>query len=196
MRIKYTLTSQFSSLAQQQSKGEAHIVSRKVMTHRFNLFHYLRATFLDFAAGVADTMSSTTPSSDETRRGVTLSAAVQYALHNPVKFVALASLVVTGAVPLGVFLLYAAGTVVCTVVAAIVLDLALLTFGVFGLVLALCFALCISGCVAGLFSVVYLGYKAAVGSVNQARTRLTPSTLAPSSLASEDAAEETFDKTK
>lgn len=132
------------------------------------------------------------PSSDETRS--ILAPAVDYAFRNPVKFVALATLVLTGAVPVGVFLVYAAGTVACTVVAAVVLDFALLTLGVFVLAVALCFALCISGGVAGLFSVVYFGYRAALGSVNQARTRLAPSTVAASRLPSEDS--DTFDKSK
>ena len=162
-------------------------------SHCINIIHYLRATFLDFATAATAIMSSTA-SPDETRSR-TLGEAVQYALQNPVKFVALATLIVTGAVPLGAFVLYAAGTVVCTAIAAIVLDLALLTFGAFGLALALCFALCISGGVAGLFSVVYFGYRAALGSVNQARARLAPSTVASSSLASEDAGE-AFDKSK
>ena len=137
-------------------------------------------------------MSSSSPY--ETAGGGSLNAVARYALRNPVKFVALATLTVTGAVPLGVFLLYAGATVVCTVVAAIALDLALLTLGVFLLAVALCFALCISGGVAGLFSVVYFACRIAAGGVNQARrTRLVPSTVAPSSSEGDG---ETFDKHK
>ena len=117
----------------------------------------------------------------------------QYAAQNPVKFVAIASLVVTGAVPVGAFFLYAVGTVLCTLIAAIVLDLTLLAFGVFGLLLALCFVGCISGGVVGLFSLVYFAYRAAVGSLNHARTRLTPQSSPPSPSPDD---EESYDKNK
>ena len=120
-----------------------------------------------------------------------------YAMQSPVKFVALATLALTGAVPVGVFLLYAAGTVVGTAIAALVLDLALLTFGVFGLAVGLCFAACISCGVAGVFSAAYFGYRAAVGSLKRARTRLSPSTVAASSSSGTTSEEgETFDKEK
>lgn len=124
-----------------------------------------------------------------------LNQLVQFAKQNPVKFVALSCFVVTGAVPVGAFLLYATGTVVCTVVAAIVLDLALLAVGVFGLATALCFVGCITGGVAALFSLVYLGYKAAVGSLNRAKASLTPSTVTPSPGTNSEG-EETLDKNK
>ena len=124
-----------------------------------------------------------------------LNQLIQFAKQNPIKFVALSCFVVTGAVPVGAFLLYATGTVVCTLVAAIVLDLTLLALGVFGLATALCFVGCITGGVAGLFSLVYLGYRAAVGSLNRAKATLTPSTVTPSPGTNSEG-EETLDKNK
>ena len=124
-----------------------------------------------------------------------LSKITSFALLNPIKFVALLTLLVTGAVPVVAFLLYAAGTIVCTIIAAIVLDLTLLAFGVFGLAVALCFAGCITGGVAALFSVVYFGYRAAVESISRAKARLTPSTVTSSADTSSEG-DETFDKNK
>jgi hypothetical protein len=129
-------------------------------------------------------------SADESR----LSKIILFAQQSPIKFVALVTLLVTGAVPVGAFLLYAAGTVACTIIAAVVLDLSLLVFGVFCLALALCFAGCITGGVAGLFAVVYVAYRAAVESFKGAKARLTPSTVTSSDTSSEDDA--TFDKNK
>ena len=123
-----------------------------------------------------------------------LSKIIHFAQSSPIKFVALLTLLVTGAVPVGAFLLYAAGTIVCTLIAAVVLDLSLLAFGVFVLALALCFAGCITGGVAGLFTVFYFTYRAAVCSLKNARARLTPSTDTSPSTSSED--DETFDKNK
>ena len=125
-----------------------------------------------------------------------LASLLHHALENPVKFVALATLAVTAAVPVFAFTVYAAGTVVCTAIAAIVLDLALLTLGACGLALGLCFATCISVGVAGLFWAGYVGYRAAVGGVSRARTRLYPSTIASSSGEPVTEVEETFDKDK
>ena len=142
-------------------------------SHCVHSFQYLKDAFLDFPS-----MSSETTADR-------VSKIVQYALQNPIKFVALLSLAVTGAVPVVAFLLYVAGTVVCTVVAAVVLDLALLALGVFGLALALCFVCCISGGVVGLFSLVYFGYRAAVGGLNRARANLTPATVGGGTTSSE-----------
>lgn len=136
-------------------------------------------------------MSSTTDVEVSDR----LNTLVHFAKQSPIKFVAVSCFVVTGAVPVGAFLLYATGTVVGTLVAAIVLNLALLALGVFGLVLALCFVGCITGGVTGLFSLVYFGYKAAVGSLNKAKASLTPSTVTPSPATNSEG-EETFDKSK
>lgn len=122
-----------------------------------------------------------------------MNSITHYAAQNPIKFVAIVSVVVTGAIPVGAFFLYVVGTVLCTLIAAIVLDLTLLAFGVFGLLLSLCFVGCISGCVAGVFSLVYFGYRAAVGSLNHARTRLAPQNFPPSPSPDE---EETYDKNK
>lgn len=158
------------------------------VSHCVHSFRYLKDAFFDFSS-----MSSTTER--EAYLGDRLSKVVRFAQQNPIKFVALLSLLVTGALPVGAFLLYATGTVVCTVVAAIVLDLALLAFGVFGLALALCVVGCITGGVAGLFSVVYFSYKAAVGSLNKAKARLTPSTIASSSGTNSEG-DEIFDKDK
>ena len=136
-------------------------------------------------------MSSSADESDSSR----LSKLIHFAQNSPIKFVALLTLLVTGAVPVGAFLLYAAGTIVCTVIAAVVLDLSLLVFGVFGLALALCFAGCITAGVAGLFAVVYFAYTVAVGSLKSARARLTPSndTSTPGTSSEDD---ESFDKNK
>ena len=142
------------------------------VSHCVHSFHYLKDAFLDFS-----NMSSTS----QTDPGDWQSRMLHFATQNPIKFVAVLSMAVTGVVPVGVFLLYAAGTVVCTLVAAVVLDVALLACGVFVLALALCCVGCITGGVAGIFSVVYFGYKAATGSVRKAKARLAPSTITPSS---------------
>ena len=159
------------------------------MTHAsrsIHSFHFLKSAFFDFTG-----MSSSADESDSSR----LSKLIHFAQNSPIKFVALLTLLVTGAVPVGAFLLYAAGTVVCTVLAAVILDLCLLVFGVFGLALALCFAGCISAGVAGLFAMVYFAYTVAGRSLKSARARLTTSNDTSSSgTSSED--EESFDKNK
>ena len=106
---------------------------------------------------------------------------LHFAARNPIKFVALASVAVTGAIPVVCFLLYAVGTVLCTLIAAVVLDVALLAVGVFGLAVALCFVGCFSACAAGIFSVLFLGYQTAKGGWSKARSSLAPCTVTPSS---------------
>ena len=132
-------------------------------------FHYLKGAVFDFS------MSSSPGEADR------LSRLIHYAARNPIAAVGLLSLVVTGAIPVGAFLVYAIVAVVCTVVAAIVLDLALLALGVFCLLLALCVAGCISGGVTLAFSGVYVGYRATVGGLNRAKATLTPATVSSDS---------------
>lgn len=162
------------------------------MSRCIHSFHYLKDAFFDFSA-----MSSLTESDlkDWPAR------AAHFASQHPIKFVAILSLVATGAVPAVAFLLYAAGTVVCTLIAAVVLDLILLAFGVCGLALAMCFVACVTGGVVGVFSALYFGYKATVKSLREAKGRLAPSTLVPSSNPSsqqppESQTDEPFDKNK
>lgn len=134
-------------------------------------FYYLKSAFFDFST----TMSSSTDAEAHGR----FSRLIHYAMQNPIASVALLSLVVTGAVPVGAFLIYAVGTIVCTVVAAIVLDLALLGLGVFFLVLALCVVGCISGGAAVAFSGVYVVYRATMGGLSKAKATLAPATISP-----------------
>lgn len=155
-------------------------------------FHNLKDALFDFSISDPLTMSASNK--------FNLSAIVQYAVQYPVRFVTLVALVVTGSVPVVAFLFYAAGVIIGTIVAALVLDLALLIFGIFCLAVALCFSFCVSAGMAGIFSAVYLGYRATVGGVKQARTRLAPpvppTTLTPSSSPTPDSDGETFDKHK
>ena len=155
------------------------------MSHCIHSFHYLKNAFFEIPS-----MSD----SDNYREKM-----LQFASHNPVKFVALVSVAVTGAIPVVCFLLYAVGTVLCTLVAAVVLDIALLSVGVFGLALALCFAGCFAACVAGVFSVVFLGYKTARVGWSKPRGHLVPSTVtatARSSPIPTDSQTQPIDKNK
>lgn len=162
------------------------------MSRCIHSFHYLKDAFFDFPA-----MSSLTESDSKDWPA----KLAHFASQHPIKFVAIVSLIATGAVPAVAFLLYAAGTIVCTLIAAVVLDLVLLAFGVFGLALALCFVACITGGVVGIFSALYFGYKATTRSLREAKGRLAPSTLVPSTnpssqQPSESQTDEPFDKNK
>ena len=122
----------------------------------------------------------------------------RFASHHPVKFVAVASLLATGALPILAFLLYALGTVSFTLIAAVVLDLVLLALGACGLALALCFVGCATGSIVGCFSLLYFAYTATVGGLREAKARLAPSTVVPSSSSppAEAQTDESVDKNK
>ncbi len=86
---------------------------------------------------------------------------MQYANDNPVKFAALSSFCILGAVPLVAFLAYSVATIIASLVGAVVIELVLLAVGITVLAFVLFFVTCISVCITSVFAAVYFTYKAA-----------------------------------
>lgn len=85
---------------------------------------------------------------------------MRYANTNPVKFVALSCFTTLGAVPLLVFMAYAAATLIASVIGAAVIELFLLAIGITGLAFVFFFITCMSVCTTSVFAAAYFTYKA------------------------------------
>ena len=97
----------------------------------------------------------------------------QYAMTNPLKFVAVATFSLVSIVPVFAFLCFVAGTLVATLIAGVVWEILLLFIGMLGLAGALSVAFCLSTCVTCVAAVLYTVFQAARSSLNMAKT-VTP----------------------
>lgn len=115
---------------------------------------------------------------------------VLYAKENPVKFVAVGSFCVLGAIPLLAFLAYGVSTLIATIVGAIIVELFLLAVGITGLAFILFFATCIAVCATSVFAAVYFSYRAASSTLSKTKSRFvstptwpfTSTTAAPNDM--------------
>lgn len=98
---------------------------------------------------------------------------LQYAMANPLKFIAVATFTLVSIVPVFVFLCFVAGTLVATLIAGLVWELLLLFIGMLGLAGALSVAFCLSTCVTCVAAVIYTMFQAARSSLDMAKN-VTP----------------------
>lgn len=92
-----------------------------------------------------------------------------YARENPVKFVALGSFSVMGAIPVLAFSAYSVATLLASIIGAVVVELFLLAVGITGLTFVLLFVTCISVCVTSLFGALYFTYRAASSTLSKTK---------------------------
>ena len=97
----------------------------------------------------------------------------QYAMANPLKFIAVSTFTLVSIVPVFAFLCFVAGTLVATLIAGLVWELLLLFIGMLILAGALSVAFCLSTCVTCVAAVLYTMFQAARSSLDMAKT-VTP----------------------
>jgi len=83
----------------------------------------------------------------------------QFALENPVKFVAVSIFLILGGLPIVGFLAYAIASVIASLIGAAILSLVLLGIGLAGLAFVLCFVTCITLCTTSIFVSLYYSFR-------------------------------------
>lgn len=91
---------------------------------------------------------------------------IAYAKQNPIKFTALASFLILGAIPIFAFLGYSATAVIISCIVAIVVDLFIISIGAIGLSFVLFFVTCMTVCATSVFAGFYFTYRIATGTIN------------------------------
>ena len=125
--------------------------------------------------------------------------AKQMAHEDPVKFVATASFLALGAVPLAGFLAYAVVTLIATIIGGIIVQVALLGLGIACLAFVLVIVGCLTGCIVSGFATLYYSYRFASGTLQRASRRGRAPFSSPPPPDSEPSLTETeqpYDKTK
>jgi arginine exporter protein ArgO len=90
---------------------------------------------------------------------------LEYAKENPVKFVAISSFLVLGAIPLVAFLGYSAVAVIASCIVAVIVDLFVISIGAIGLSFVLFVATCMTVCATSVFAGFYFTYRMASGAI-------------------------------
>ena len=126
---------------------------------------------------------------------------VKFASQQPIKFVALATFVALGGVPIGSFLAYSIVTVIASLIGAVLVELFLLVIGVAALAFVLCFVGCVTACVTMMATALYYGFCAAycTWTAGKRGSSLLSSRYHPARSSDQhggDDDDETFDKSK
>lgn len=83
------------------------------------------------------------------------------AREHPIKFVATASFLALGAVPLAAFVAYAVVTLVASIIGAVVFEVVLLGLGIAALAFVLVLVGCLTACIVSSFATLYYAYRVA-----------------------------------
>ena len=110
---------------------------------------------------------------------------LQFGRSNPVQFVAVAAFAVMAGIPVAIFLAYAIGTLIASLVGALVLEVVLLFGGVVVLGIALFVVVSLTACTTAIFASLYYAYRATVYAVDK-RKRVTSVQLPSSESAETD----------
>lgn len=103
----------------------------------------------------------------------------QFGRSNPVQFVAVAAFAVMAGIPVATFLAYAIGTLIASLVGALVLEVVLLFGGIMVLGIALFVVVSLTACITAIFASIYYAYRATIYAVDKgkfARAVQLPST--------------------
>ena len=119
---------------------------------------------------------------------------MSYAGDNPVKFVALSTFTLVGAIPVLAFTAYCVASLVACIIGAVVVEIFLLALGITGLTFVLFFVTCISLCVTSVFGALLFAYQAVSSTMSKTkgmRFRLAPGSTWPYSSSNNSANSET-----
>ena len=92
-----------------------------------------------------------------------------YASDNPVKFAALGTFILLGAIPFLTFTTYCVATLVICTIGALAVEIFLLALGITGLTFVLFFVTCASVCVTSLFGALLFAYHVASSAMSKAK---------------------------
>ena len=93
----------------------------------------------------------------------------QFGRSNPVQFVAVAAFAVMAGIPVATFLAYAIGTLIASLVGALVLEVVLLFGGIMVLGIALFVVVSLTACITAIFASIYYAYKATIYAVDKGK---------------------------
>lgn len=91
----------------------------------------------------------------------------QFGRSNPVQFVAVTAFAVMAGIPVATFLAYAIGTLIASLIGALVLEVVLLFGGIMVLGIALFVVVSLTACITAIFASVYYAYRATVYAVDK-----------------------------
>ena len=94
---------------------------------------------------------------------------LQFGRSNPVQFVAVAAFAAMAGIPVAVFLAYAIGTLLASLVGALVLEVVLLFGGIVVLGIALFVVLSLTACITAIFASLYYAYRATAYAVDKGK---------------------------
>lgn len=100
----------------------------------------------------------------------------QYAMANPLKFVAISTFTACSFIPILAFLCFAVGTLIATIIAGVLWELFVLFLGVLALAAVLSVVICLSTCITAAAAVVYGFLQVTKTSLGMAKA-VVPSTF-------------------